>query len=127
MKNKETDNKVQLLENRINNLKREEIKAQWKVKQATQKEELFKKIKEEKIEQDKLRSIKLKERENEIRNNQNKISVMRTQISSNITQQRNNVYNQNRMLKKEVINQIYKMKGEKSLEQKINTSFDHRK
>ena len=43
IKQKKTiDEKLKLMENRIKNLKREERKAEWKIQQATQKEELFK-------------------------------------------------------------------------------------
>jgi hypothetical protein len=127
LRNKETDIKLQLLQNRIKNLKREESKARWKIEETIRKGEILQKIRRQKQDHTHCLSQNMMDQERQRQKNNRKINLMRSQIMHNILSRRNDVYNGNRQTKNEVSNHIKELKSQKRSTDKSQYAYNRGK
>lgn len=127
MRNKETDLKLKLLENRIKNLQKEEIRARWKIQHTVNQGEMFQKLRQQKFEHSQLLNENMKKKEFDQDQNRSRVTTMRAQINESIYKQRNSVFCNNRKLKEDVISQMRILKKQKQSQDQFQHASDKKK
>lgn len=127
MRNKETDLKLKLLQNRVKNLQKEEIRARWRIQHTVNQGEMYQKLRQQKFEHSQLLSESMKKKEFDQDQNKSRVTTMRAQINESIYKQRNSVFCNNRKLKEDVISKMRTLKKQKRSQDQFQHESDKKK
>jgi hypothetical protein len=124
---KETDLKLKLLQNRIKNLHKAELRARWRIQDTAKQGELFQKRRQQKFEHSQVLNQSMRNRESDHNKSKIRVTEMRKQIIESINRQRNNVFSNNRKLKEDVISNLRTLKKRKQSEDQFQHESDQKK
>ena len=126
MKSNHTAQKLLQIQNRVNCLNNEQLRARNQIQQTIAKGHQMQNIRKQKIEHNRSLNNNSKLLEKERQDNNRKITLMRNNIKNNISSQRNSVFNTKRKIKNEVVTRMNLLKqkrhSDELIEDKINSN-----